>query len=198
MDLPTTMIVMRMLERLVSVLIGAFSIYLGYMLFLKLPDLKDTEGKLRLPSNISVYLSNVGPGAFFALFGSVLVTLSFVYGVRFEHSAQDQTRTVIQAVVADSESLQSIDDAKLTSVGRYIAHLNGLPEIINPDLPLSQRQPIISDIPGIKLTLIESVWNTDAWGDFSAFRSWVESGMVEEQPNPQLVKPEALNFFNNR
>ena len=67
----------RATERLFSVVIGGFSIFLGYHLFLRLPNLpSDGEGKFELPGGVSIYISRIGPGIFFALFGTALVGFS--------------------------------------------------------------------------------------------------------------------------
>lgn len=78
-------IVWRALERLIGMVIGGGSIYLGYRLFMSLPQRKsDSEGKVELPGGISIYVSRVGPGVFFALFGTAIVALSFVNALRWE------------------------------------------------------------------------------------------------------------------
>lgn len=66
----------RSFERILDTVIGGISIYLGYRLFLKLPEKTDSQGKVVLPGNISIYLSRVGPGVFFALFGAAVIALS--------------------------------------------------------------------------------------------------------------------------
>ena len=71
--------ILRGMERIIAVLIGGFSVYLGYRLFMNLPEQKDSEGRIILPGDISVYLSRVGPGVFFALFGSVVLGISFYF-----------------------------------------------------------------------------------------------------------------------
>ncbi|MCW8887030.1 MAG: hypothetical protein OQK12_17530, partial [Motiliproteus sp.] len=64
----------RAAERLIALLIAAGSIYLGYQLFWSLKEFKqDGEGKLELPGGISIFVSRVGPGVFFALFGTAMV-----------------------------------------------------------------------------------------------------------------------------
>src|SRR5574341_1112697 len=70
---------LRALERIIAVLIGGLAIYLGYQLFIHLPTQMNSEGKIVLPGDISVYLSRVGPGAFFALFGTIVVAASFYF-----------------------------------------------------------------------------------------------------------------------
>lgn len=78
---PNLVFLWRAVERFANVLIGALAIYLGYKLFMNLPERREEkkgEMKLMLPGDISVYVSRVGPGVFFALFGTAVVLMSFV------------------------------------------------------------------------------------------------------------------------
>lgn len=72
-------LLMRSIERYLALCIGAFSIYLGYSLFIKLAEfseaLSKSEGKFEV-AGIKIGLSHVGPGIFFALFGAVVVWLA--------------------------------------------------------------------------------------------------------------------------
>ena len=63
---PNVVFLWRAIERFANVLIGALAIYLGYKLFMNLPDRREERQgglKLLLPGDISIYLSRVGPGA---------------------------------------------------------------------------------------------------------------------------------------
>ena len=62
----------RMFERILVVLVGGLSIYLGYRLFFHLPMEKRSGGELTFPG-MKVVLTRVGPGVFFAAFGSVVL-----------------------------------------------------------------------------------------------------------------------------
>ncbi len=70
------LMIARATERLLGAVIGATSIFLGYRLFLHLPQQTDSEGRIVLPGGISIWLSRVGPGVFFLLFGTALIALS--------------------------------------------------------------------------------------------------------------------------
>jgi hypothetical protein len=85
-------IMLRSLERITSVLIGGLSIYLGFRLFLEIPQRSESEGKFVLPGGISVYLTRVGPGVFFALFGAVIVATSFHQAITYKESAGTVTK----------------------------------------------------------------------------------------------------------
>ena len=67
--------VLRMTERIIAVLIGGFSIYLGYRLFFHLPFERSHKGELELPG-VKIVLSRVGPGVFFGVFGTLVLYYS--------------------------------------------------------------------------------------------------------------------------
>jgi hypothetical protein len=72
---------LRVIERVLAVVVGGMSVYLGYRLFIKLPEQKDSSGKVVLPGGISVFVSRIGPGVFFSLFGAAVVVVSLQQGL---------------------------------------------------------------------------------------------------------------------
>src|SRR5438445_13716606 len=76
------LLLMRMVERLFGLLAGALCVVLGDRLFINLPEKTDSSGKLVLPGGVSIWLSRVGPGIFFALFGAAIVAYSFASTVK--------------------------------------------------------------------------------------------------------------------
>src|SRR6266850_986040 len=70
----------RATERILVVLIGALAIYLGYSLFRQISPARkganDGEAKIELPGGTSIFLTRIGPGVFFALFGAGLIVFS--------------------------------------------------------------------------------------------------------------------------
>ena len=64
------------MERVLLVLAGALAIYLGYRLFLAIPAADRSEGRISLPGGVSIFLTRIGPGVFFALFGCALIGYS--------------------------------------------------------------------------------------------------------------------------
>jgi hypothetical protein len=89
-DFTTVMAVVltRAAERMLLVLVGALAIYLGYSLFLRMPNAakgaQDGEGKIELPGGISIFLTRVGPGIFFALFGILVIGYSVTRPVNLD------------------------------------------------------------------------------------------------------------------
>jgi len=76
-------VMLRGVERIIAVLVGALSIYLGYNLFLAVPEQRDREGKMVFSRGASVYLNRVGPGVFFALFGASVTALALWRGIDY-------------------------------------------------------------------------------------------------------------------
>lgn len=199
-------IILRGIERLLGVIVGGGSIYLGYRLFIELPKLTDSSGKIILPGGVSVFLSRIGPGAFFALFGAVLVAVSFRSAiqmdlpvpVRADTNAVDvdaNGRTPMGRFVGADGGVRRADDVNLqerrSEAYGMIEVLNQLPASLSGNLPAEKRVDIRRALRESKLALIESVWGSD-WGDFAAFRSWLEGG--EATPVPATFAAPAQLF----
>jgi hypothetical protein len=58
------------------------------------------EGKLELPGGVSIYVTRVGPGVFFALFGAVILGLGLHHGLTFEVREQRPAAVVATGVSA--------------------------------------------------------------------------------------------------
>jgi len=177
-------VIMRAIERILAVLIGGLSVYLGYNLFLHLPEQTDSAGKIILPGNISVYLSRVGPGVFFALFGVVVVALSlhkaiiysetggYYYSGLGETATKEGRQALGQTARADARAL----------LRKEIARLNTIPQLLRAELPEHERDPIKRSIARVKLLLMKPVWgdSNEGFGDIAEFERWVDAG----EPNP--------------
>ena len=73
----------RATERILLVLVGALAVYLGYSLFLHIPTANRSEGKIDLPGGVSIFLTRIGPGVFFALFGVAVIGYSVTRPIQF-------------------------------------------------------------------------------------------------------------------
>jgi hypothetical protein len=83
----------RHLERLVIALAGALAVWLGYRLFINMPLGEKGTGKLQLPGGISIFISRVGPGVFFVLFGAGVLAYGLHQAVRIEVNAPSAVTT---------------------------------------------------------------------------------------------------------
>lgn len=174
-------LIFRAIERIMVVLIGGISVYLGYLLFIKLPQHHDSTGKVVLPGDISIYLSRVGPGVFFALFGTAVVTASLYFSLTVGNSPS--------AIDADGQLAEggkfysyfggtgaTLEQNRSNAAGD-IYLLNRLESALDGDLKPSLREDIKRAIPRIKLAILLTVWGDGSdWGAYEEFQAWVDMG----------------------
>ncbi len=194
---------LRAMERILAVLMGGLLIYLGYRLFLQLPDRTDSAGKIILPGNISIYLSRVGPGIFMALFGAAVVAFSLHNTVTYRetlssteacdgnapHAGSTSDETQLSPGVREYSgigergtvgTLQSLEVSR-AMVKRDIFILNSLSNALRTDLNTEDQVDIELAVPRIKVALLKTVWAED-WGDPEAFEDWVFRSAAEDPP----------------
>ena len=172
--------VLRGIERLMVVVVGGLSVYLGYRLFLNLPEQKDSEGRLKLPGDISIYLSRVGPGIFFALFGSMIVTASLYFAVVIYDP--DTGNIVRRGAGPESQSGQVFDQKPIDEANLKgdITLINRVENEFSTHTPIEFRADWNRALPRIKLSLLRTVWQSD-WGDFGHFESVILDGDGERR-----------------
>jgi hypothetical protein len=195
-------IVMRAIERLLVVIGGGIAIYLGYRLFLAMPSAERGSGKVNLPGGISIYLSRVGPGVFFSLFGAIVIGLSLHYGIAFNDS--DRATMEVAAGPAgggterswtgmtDVSRGQEIDSTERRRVTAVVAALNRFEGALPDDLKTTERINLQYALRDARERLLISVWDEAAWGDAAAFRAWIAAN----EPNPPAPEiAEAVRLY---
>jgi hypothetical protein len=180
-------LLLRGIERLAIVLIGGMAIYLGYRLFLAVKAEAAGEAKITLPHDVTVMVSRVGPGVFFALFGSMVVIASLYFSIAYSDaereysgmapspSAAGEAATVATASAPLPEALEL---ARLR-LRQEIEFLNSLPGLLNSGLSEGQRAANTRHVREIKLRLMAPVW-ADDWSDPEKFRIWAEGGAAAD------------------
>lgn len=186
-----------MIERVLAVVVGGMSVYLGYRLFIKLPEQMDSSGKVVLPGGISVFVSRIGSGVFFSLFGAAVVVVSLQQGLELNLANKasvtaESTEKTADLRVRYMGGSGDSDSAKLDAVRaearRTIAEFNKLPTVLASDVPASRRTDVAQAVRDSKLALMGMVWGAD-WGDFSKFRNWVDDGERRgELPRSRLAQ----------
>ncbi len=171
------------IQHIVTILVGMGSIYLGYRLFLQMPKRREGETKLDLPGGISILLSRVGPGTFFALFGAAMI----VYSITKPLEVKDIAENVVTADGGNSVRR----DRSLTGLGLATAAETG-GETKNFTIPRSviigrlnrirleaEKTKTGSDLLDLqiavreaKLSLLREAWQPE-WGDYDRFHRWV-------------------------
>jgi hypothetical protein len=203
MDLILIAALMRALERLLAIGSGLLSIYLGFRLFLALPEVEPGAGRIKLPGGISIYLTRVGPGVFFSLFGSMIIALSFYFGVTASETQgvpvasqlaggqpvstqRSFTGATADAADADPQSRQ----VERATVERVIRDLNRVTALMRDDLAPRDRD-LVQTLDTTKVRLMREVWDAEAWGDYGAFERWWRAGAGPDPP-PQIAAAVAV------
>ncbi len=180
---------LRGIERVLVVGIAGLSIYLGYLLFRHMPERSDSEGKLILPGGISIFLSRVGPGVFFALFGALVVALSLRSPVQtattFKKTTQMAGATQVEEGMSYSSQFgqatpetdkQALKEARLRT-REHIIFFNRLPTMLKTNLSPIEQKDFLQETERIKLELMKGIWGD--WGDqetYRRFKDWVRRG----------------------
>jgi hypothetical protein len=204
------LITLRFIERILAVIIGGLAVFLGYQLFVKIPESRDSQGKITLPWGISVILSRVGPGVFFALFGVAVVTYSLHKGLEFSEqksvpSAEvkgpapttgtvSEVHKFIWGAAPTPEGEQAARADARALLQREIAILNNITHSLRADLPDYERTPIEFAIPRIKFALMKPMWGeaAEGWGTPSEFENWLKDG--EPDPPPSHIA-KAVEYY---
>ena len=178
-------ITLRAIERILAVAIGGVAIVLGYRLFLAVPEQRDASGTFRLPWNIAIGLTRVGPGVFFALFGAAVVGYSLHGAIDVSQSADGSSRIRYEvraegALPANEATINSLPARRL-NVGSDIEFLNTLGRMLRADLDDAERRAVRDHATALKLAVMERLWAAD-WGDATAFRDWAERGATDPVP----------------
>jgi hypothetical protein len=174
----------RAIERLLSVVIGGLSIYLGYRLFAAVKATGEGDAQVKLPGDITVMMSRVAPGVFFALFGAVVVAVALGRPVSTSEitrtaagGASERTSTVSGlggSAAGPQDSPAELAVARLR-IRDQIMFLNRLDASPDPQTSEQEARAASRHIRDIKLYLMRSVWGAD-WGDTQDFQLWVEGG----------------------
>lgn len=175
-------ITFRAVERIIAVVIGGLCVYLGYRLFLHIPEQKEGEGKIILPGGISIFVTRVGPGVFFALFGAIIVAFSIYHSIVYFRNGP-YIGSPLQEYYSGLTQRSLTDDTEKTDRRRRelrleMEFLNTLPSILKAGLSEQQSRDFKYRSESIKLTLMKTVWGSD-WGEFDEFKVWVESGTLD-------------------
>jgi hypothetical protein len=205
--------VLRGLERLAAIFIGGVLAYMGYRLFMNIRSPKNGEGKVTLPGDISIYISRVGPGVFFALFGTVIIALSFVYPVhlsrpeagsesgKFDYSGFNPDMPMAPVAVTakaidhnaqkktlkDIESLNQIANTILVQQEKNKASNQGAKVSVVVEDPAR----MLDVIDSAKLAMMLSVWTGD-WGDRDEFNRWASNPHRYSIPPAGITRAAAI------
>ena len=193
----------RATERILLVLVGALAIYFGYSLFRLIPSTAKGsalgEGKIELPGGVSIFLTRIGPGVFFALFGIAVIGYSVTRPVNLDFpEATTVASTAGLHYSGMTEADQVRNSAPSAAVagpgpGDVVARLNGLYQNAQRQMNTVEAEDLARIIRAAKFSVIFANWQPQ-WGDRALYERWVrEHG--NEDPPANLV-PAATSIFN--
>ena len=107
-------ILLNGIQHIIAILVWLTSVYLGYRLFLELPRRREGEAKLDLPGGVSILLSRIGPGIFFALFGVGMITYSIMKPVEIKDIAEQVASAEGVTTVKRSRTLTGLTQQGVT------------------------------------------------------------------------------------
>jgi hypothetical protein len=204
MDVLPAIILSRAAEHLIAAIIGVFSVYLGYRLFLNLPHRREGEAKVALPGDVSIFVSRIGPGVFFAVFGSALVAYGVSRPVDYREalSGLAASATAASASGAASKQVQysgmmpnapSAGAATSGAVPRdqVVRGLAGLATDVAKLAPGAQRNEREIALREARVAMMEQAWHAE-WGDRDAFRRWVYDEAEQDPPPSGILRAVAV------
>ena len=217
-QLPARLFTLRAIERIVVLVIGAFTIFLGFYLFLKIPEAAKTEGQLSLPGGFSLVWANAGPGVFFVALGTAILGYALRAKVKWdERAVKESGRTATTPGASASAGLSTAPERVATSVvasylsstGRVVDEQakRGARDSLRRDLRLLDRLAEMAgsgtgdtvSVPRRRLLdLNNAVPRIKAnlmftvwdkdWGEYAAFQRWIREGAPEPPPNG-IIEP---------
>jgi hypothetical protein len=208
LGIETLAIGMRELERLLIVAGGIVAVVLGYRLFINLPMLDaNGEGKIELPGGVSIYLSRIGPGVFFALFGIAVLTYALkpvdfsleVSTAAAAASAPGAPQAANQKVKYSGIGASSTPDLGQREAERNravgtVVDLKKVEDVVEITLKGQAKDDAKAAIEDAKFRIMKSVWDEDSWGSLTEFERWRTDGPVK--PPPKTIARAAALFGN--
>ncbi len=201
MDPLLWVVFLRAFERLGVVLVGALAIWIGYRLFVLLPRRREGEARIDLPGDVSVYVSRIAPGIFFALFGAGLIAHSATQPVSYADALRAFGDTGAAAAGDTGRHYLGVGaglvQAETSPAGASIATeivLRGLDAALDDAAGLgdsSRRLDIELAVREAKLALLRERWDAD-WGPYPVFHRWVVEEAARGAPPTEVALPAAL------
>lgn len=171
--------------RIVAFTIAGLLAYFGYKLFFSVPHKSDSGGTIETPG-LTITLSRIAPGTFFAICAAGIVVASFVYPMKIqldngvygagaavgslgEITSNKEQLPDTPASQALSPLIQPATEAQRAHVLKALQHLNCL----RTKSQLEDSE--VNAIDQARVALVGRIWIED-WGDFQIFETWAMEG----------------------
>lgn len=190
-----------LLLRLLQVGAGVLLCVLGYRLFARVRS-GNATADLSLGTQLKLNFSKVGPGVFFALFGTAVLVQALLRPLTLERSSSVGAGAARPTPAASTASGVPSDSAVAAASGAHSIKISGaLPEsrmsaslatpaleadelarhlrftnrlsgLLKPGLPMDQRVQFDTAQSELKRALLRAGWHAE-WGDRAAFEAWL-------------------------
>jgi hypothetical protein len=143
---------------------------------------------------VSIYLSRIGPGIFFALFGSAILVYA-LRPVEFDHqqtvaaaaSSPGAPPAAMQTVhhsgigSASSPDLDQRQAERNNAVGT-VFELKKIEDAVELALKGRAQEDAKAALEDAKVRIMRTVWDEEAWGPLGDFEAWRTAGMPQPAP----------------
>ena len=170
------LIMLRAAERILAIIIGGLAIWCGFRLFLAIPDQPaDAQAELTLSKNQRLLISRIGPGTFFALFGTAVVLASLYSPINLQTPAGDHysglgQRPEVQATLpVDPQPTPALNAVAMRLT---LAFLSDMETKLASTSTEADRNWRARRFQAAKLVIIERGWEP-GWGDIAEFELWL-------------------------
>lgn len=194
-DIDALAVGLRELERMLIVGGGIVAVVLGYRLFINLPMLEaDGTGKIQLPGGVSIFLSRIGPGIFFALFGSAVLSLALKEVIFARETAPATAASSPGATHGAAQRVYYSGAGPTTTVGLdqrqaernnavgTISQLKTVQDTVEVTLKGVAKDDAMTALEDAQVRIMRTVWDEDAWGPLGDFEQWRKAGMPQPAP----------------
>ena len=159
---------LRMIERIIGVLIGGLSIFLGFQLFKAVPHITTGEGKFEFPGG-SVHLFRTGPGVFFALFGCAIIYWSFSHPIAVGGPATDGSNVFTQDSIQNWQFLGSSGRLSEAQYRIWIQNMNRIDQALRSDTSKITNEEAANTISQLKIFVIQHMYDDPSSLEFKKF-----------------------------
>lgn len=183
MDTALLLAAIRGAERLLIVAAASLCVWLGYRLFQSLPTRNTSDGGIELAS-LKVTLSKVGPGAFFAAFGAVVLWQAVQSAATIPLAVPPAAGVTASPAspappAATALAIYALGDPQSALHARAdIAVLNCLAAAAPAALGALEREAAVHRI---RLALLAAAWQP-GWGDQAAFDRLAQGQIPTQGP----------------
>jgi len=178
-----------LVTRTLQILVGVLLCVLGYRLFQQVPT-SNSNAEVTLSEHLRINLSKIGPGVFFALFGTVILIQTLANPLRLEHTSNAGKSAAVptndHVIIAGQRPDTTAAECATLSLEQLqpqLRFLNGIAGLLRQGLSIEQHANFENDQREAKIALMAGAWNK-RWGDFTAFAAWAR-GQPSDAPNPE-------------